>query len=602
MGHRHRRHRSNAFTFRPVGYSPPPHLCQRWLTDAKPVLSAVSRSGLRILHLDRNEYYGGDEAALSLAEADSWAAAHAQQSEQESSTSEAHSRQQSCFSHAVIVRNESKGSGEDAKSKQGILGPARAYSLALAPQIVYARSNLLPALVSSRTHSQLEFQAVGPWFHISGSSSRTLSRVPGGREDIFQDTSLNLRAKGAVMKFLRFVGNYEEKEEEWRELKDLSLSTALEQKFGLPAASHGPLLALTLVASEPGKITVAEALPRIARHLRSIGVFGAGFGAVFPKFGGLAEVAQVACRACAVGGGVYVLGTGILSCQKTSEDCLTLELSGGEKVSTKQLVGSRNDLPTSTGSITVSRTLARSISIVSSPLTWLFPPTSEGGVTPAEAVVVVPSTSDPQGPPVHILVHSSESGDCPTGQCKLLFLPPLTHRSLRRTKMMNELSNTYLHCLNFIDYKNISDNLIFCPAQRLSDLDETAFTSRLADFWMPSGVLYASVLEENSSSEKKAATLLNEAIQLVLQSAAAQAEMPEVLWNLSYRHTVADQTSADSQGGSVTALRPLSLDLAFEDAVLDEVRSAWLKISKDDPEKFMRFEAREGADEDDENM
>ena len=39
-------------------------------TEAAP--RALSRSGKKILHLDKNDYYGGSEAALSLDEAETW--------------------------------------------------------------------------------------------------------------------------------------------------------------------------------------------------------------------------------------------------------------------------------------------------------------------------------------------------------------------------------------------------------------------------------------------------------------------------------------------------------------------------------------------------
>ncbi|KAI7078633.1 hypothetical protein KC352_g41753, partial [Hortaea werneckii] len=98
-----------------------------------------------------------------------------------------------------------------------------------------------------------------------------------------------------------------------------------------------------------------------------------------------------------------------------------VELSDGERVSGKWLVGCPDDLPSSLRSRASSESseiVARSVSIISSPLAKLFPATSEGGVTPAGAVVVATS-SDPKEPPVHIIAHSSDSGECPQGQCIL---------------------------------------------------------------------------------------------------------------------------------------------------------------------------------------
>jgi RAB protein geranylgeranyltransferase component A len=311
------------------------------------------------------------------------------------------------------------------------LAHSRAYSLALAPQLLYTRSALLSALVSSQTHSQLEFQAVGSWFVVSSSADNgvEITRVPGGREDVFQDSTLDLKAKRNLMKFLRFVANSEEQRDSWAGDEKRVFSSFLSEKFGLPESSHAPIIALTLSREPLQHSTVANAIPRIAQHLGSIGLFGPGFGAVVPKWGGLAEIGQVACRACAVGGGVYVLGKGIDEVHVENDSSVSVHLSGGEKVVATWLVGDDENLPTPPPSIEGAYQcfVSESISIISSPLSTLFPATSEGGPIPAGAVVLVPSSDDSK-PPVHILAHSSESGECPAGQStyNLSFLPQIT--------------------------------------------------------------------------------------------------------------------------------------------------------------------------------
>ena len=203
------------------------------------------------------------------------------------------------------------------------------------------------------------------------------------------------------------------------------------------------------VVFEPSdQIPVKWALPRIARHLTSIGVFGPGFGAVVPKWGGGAEISQVACRAGAVGGGVYVLGTRIKGLETVTEDSEQLskvQLSNGETVRTRHLIGGvRNQ------ELANPKVVSKITGVVSSPLTPLFKSSVEGSPLAAVSVVVVPSNSLPesiaQPHPVYIMVHSSETGECPNGQCECLpFLVPSVHY------MMIQLMNTYLHCLNFIE-------------------------------------------------------------------------------------------------------------------------------------------------------
>lgn len=304
--------------------------------------------------------------------------------------------------------------------------------MALSPQLIYARSSLLGRLVSSRVYRQLEFLAVGSWW-IYSSQSETASqpgkllKVPNGREDIFQNEDLDFKAKRALIKFLRFIGDYEEQGEVWEEHRQKPFSDFLSEQFKVPLSSHAPLLALTLSPSSSEKITTEQALQRIARHLRSIGVFGAGFGAVIPKWGGLSEISQVSCRACAVGGGVYVLGKDLPSTadnsSETTEQGHIIRLKDGEVITTKWIVGGQT-------STVKEDAVCRSMTIVSSPLKPLFPPLAEEAPAPAAAVVVfpsgsLPSSSDQDHPPVHVLVHSSDTGECPVGQSKCKHLHSL---------------------------------------------------------------------------------------------------------------------------------------------------------------------------------
>lgn len=252
--------------------------------------------------------------------------------------------------------------------------------------------------------------------------------MPNGREDVFQDHQLDFKAKRALMKFLRFIGEYEEQTEVWEDHRQQPFSAFLAEHFKIPESLQGPLMALALSTAHPSRTTTEYALPRIARHLRSIGVFGAGFGAIIPKWGGLSEISQVSCRACAVGGGVYVLGKGLASptdsAPESTEKGTKLRLKDGEDVTAKWVVG---------GSSTTAPedSFCRSVSIVSSSLSHLFPPIAEEAPAPASAVVVFPSGSlsldseTEELPPVHVFVHSSDTGECPTGQCKLTALSSL---------------------------------------------------------------------------------------------------------------------------------------------------------------------------------
>ena len=260
-----------------------------------------------------------------------------------------------------------------------------------------------------------------PNFGSEPAQTATLKRLPNGREDIFEDSSIENRAKRSLMKFLKFVVDYENHAEIWETHAESGLPQFLAAQFQLSPQLQAVILALTLSLTPPAETTVGYSLPRIKRHLTSIGVFGPGFGAVVPKWGGGAEIAQVACRAGAVGGGVYVLGTGIGSSKQSGNDArIEVQLSNGETVQT-------NYLAHSTGSISDTEpnnsTISKIIAVVSSPLTSLFENPVEGSPVPAVSVIVFPpdtltNDSIAHGYPVYVMPHSSNAGECPAGQCR----------------------------------------------------------------------------------------------------------------------------------------------------------------------------------------
>ncbi|KAI1101020.1 GDP dissociation inhibitor [Jackrogersella minutella] len=372
---------------------------------------ALSRSKKRILHVDPNDYYGEHEAAFSLQEADSWALTHAGASATQDLSAKADStteepNKQSIFNNASVWKHPEA-------ADRGLSFP-RAYSLALAPQIVHTRSKLLAQLVSSRAYRQVEFLAVGSFFvydaEASDASSK-LARIPSSREDVFSTQSIPARSKRSLMKFLKFVIDYDSDEQKavWQGQENKLLSEFLASEFKLDGNLQKYILALTLTLD--GRVTVADGLAIINRHLTSMGLFGPGFCAVYPKWGGSSEIAQVACRAGAVGGGIYMLDTKSEISNDSNE--ISLKLSNQLSVRTTKLVTLQNEATPG------AQTITRLVAVVNSPLQSLFEIVVEGAPTPTVAVVALPGGSaagDDSSARIYALVHSSETGECPIGQ------------------------------------------------------------------------------------------------------------------------------------------------------------------------------------------
>ncbi|KAI1137447.1 GDP dissociation inhibitor [Hypoxylon sp. FL0543] len=386
---------------------------------------ALSRSKKRILHIDPNDYYGQHEAAFSLQEADSWAATHAATPEvQDVSTTGG--AKTGASGRDTIFKNASVWKHPEA-ADHGLSFP-RAYSLALAPQIIHTRSKLLEQLVSSRAYRQVEFLAVGSFFvydTTASDDSSKLARIPSSREDVFSTRSIPAKSKRALMKFLKFVMDYDSEEQKptWEGQEDKLLSEFLASAFRLDADLQKYILALTLTLD--GRVTVADGLATIHRHLTSMGLFGPGFCAVYPKWGGSSEIAQVACRAGAVGGGIYMLDTKAQTKDETMDNEIILDLSNDLSVRTTKLVTSRSEAAPG------SQTITRLVAVVNSPLKALFEVVVEGAPTPAVAVVAFPSDTAAEDSgsasrtPIYASVNSSDTGECPAGQSK--FLPLLSY-------------------------------------------------------------------------------------------------------------------------------------------------------------------------------
>lgn len=486
-----------------------------------------------MLHVDCNDYYGGPEAAFSLQEAEAWV--------EKSAEKPSHP-----FSNVSLQKPETSSSKK--------LSPSRAYTLTLSPQIIYSKSKLLGQLVSSQVYRQLEFQAVGNWWlYDNGQSSGaqeagTLKRMPNGREDIFSDRSIDVRAKRGLMKFLKFVIDFENQSEVWEPHGEASLPDFLASQFQLPPSMQTVILALTLSVDLPSETSVRYALPRIARHLTSIGVFGPGFGAVIPKWGGAAEIAQVACRAGAVGGAVYVLGTGVADVASIGTSGVELKLTNGEAIRSGYYVYDRDARDRSARGVECTASpisLSKTINIISSDLSELFRTTVEGAPTAAVSVVAFPADSlivdgESSPYPVYVMAHSSDTGECPQGQC----------------------------------------------------------------------VLYGSTANRANPKSRLAAAIssLLESIPVTSVTIKDDSEQPVVLFELYYEQGQASDSNFASE--TACAIPSSSLDLAFNDTALDNVEDAWRRIMRnladDDADTeletpYMDFKAREQFGDDDEN-
>ncbi|EEP79656.1 conserved hypothetical protein [Uncinocarpus reesii 1704] len=354
-----------------------------------------------------------------------------------------------------------------------------------------------------------------------------------------------MKSKRSLMKFLRYLGQSNEEEgSSAEEGLDMTFPEFLHSRFQVPSDLFDPLRSLSLSPYPLSQTTAGYALPKIKRHLQSIGVFGPGFSSVLAKWGGGSEIAQVACRACAVGGGVYALSRGIKSVETPKQhpldgnvDLLNVHLSNGESVRTRFVVGSAWDIlaDAQEAIFSASTKVSRSVMIVSSPLESLFPPTSDNGPVAAGTIVVVPGREIVKGdgidePPLYLLLHSSDTGECPSGQC----------------------------------------------------------------------VIYGSVLQQPDQGQPR----IDAAVKQLLKAADPGSE---ILWKMQFTHLGylgSEGLSKDKfarKSSQILLLPPPCLDIEFNDCMIDQVRHVWKELmgADADDKHFLVFEDREASEEPD---
>lgn len=95
--------------------------------------------------------------------------------------------------------------------------------------------------------------------------------------------------------------------------------------------------------------------------------------------------------------------------------------------------------------------------------------------------------------------------------------------------------------------------------------------------------------------------MLERAVQSLLLTVDIK-PTPTVLWSVQYEQHPGGASSSlpVSADEHVLNFPPTSMDFAFDDSILDNVREVWQKIAGDDAGEFLVFQDREAMTDDDE--
>jgi len=231
------------------------------------ILSGVlSVEGKRVLHMDRNSYYGGESASLNL--------------------------------------NQLFEKFKKAPNAQ--LGASRDYNVDLIPKFLMSCGTLVQILVKTDVTRYLEFKAVDGSFVVNQGK---VYKVPSTGAEALKSSLMGILEKRRCQKFLEFVGEYEQgnpKTHQGLDIKKVTMQEVFDH-FGLKPDTIdfvGHAMALR-DNDEYLKQIANETVERIRLYGESVLRYG-NSPYIYPLYG-LGEMPQGFARLSAIYGGTYML-------------------------------------------------------------------------------------------------------------------------------------------------------------------------------------------------------------------------------------------------------------------------------------------------------
>lgn len=260
----------------------------------------LSVEGKKVLHMDRNDYYGGDSASLNLTQ---------------------------------LYRKFRPDQNVPTK-----LGRDRDYNIDLIPKFIIASGELTKILVHTEVTRYLEFkQIAGSFVYRDGK----ISKVPSTEMEAVKSPLMGLFEKRRAKKFFEFLQNWKDDDPTTHQGINLDVDSmkVVYEKFGLEPGTQdfiGHAMALYLdddYITQPAR----PAYDRIIMYTSSMTRYGKS-PYIYPLYG-LGELPQSFARLSAIYGGTYMLDKPIDEIITDDDGKFVGVRSGEEIVKAKQVIG-----------------------------------------------------------------------------------------------------------------------------------------------------------------------------------------------------------------------------------------------------------------------
>ncbi|KAK1829150.1 hypothetical protein QBC39DRAFT_357229 [Podospora conica] len=244
------------------------------------ILSGVlSVKGKKVLHIDRNDHYGGDAASVNL--------------------------------EVLFKKYGNYAKGTEPWKQYGRLND---WNIDLVPKFLMSSGELTNILVSTDVTRYLEFKQVAGSFVQQGAGSKaTVAKVPSDAGEALRSPLMGIFEKRRMKSFIEWIGTFDIKDSTTHKGLNLSTCTMKEvyDKFSLETGTKdfiGHAMALYTDDSYlEQKGGAPEAIERIRLYGNSVARYGKS-PYIYPLYG-LGELPQGFARLSAIYGGTYMLNT-----------------------------------------------------------------------------------------------------------------------------------------------------------------------------------------------------------------------------------------------------------------------------------------------------
>ncbi|KZV22743.1 guanosine nucleotide diphosphate dissociation inhibitor [Dorcoceras hygrometricum] len=287
----------------------------------------LSVDGLKVLHMDKNDYYGGESSSINL----------------------------------IQLWKRFRGNDQPPEG----LGASREYNVDMIPKFMMANGILVRVLIHANVTKYLNFKAVdGSFVYNKGK----IHKVPATDVEALKSPLMGLFEKRRARKFFVFVQEFEESDPKTHEGMDLNSITAKEliTKYELEDNTIdfiGHALALHSNDSYLDQPAM-DFVKRMKLYAESLARFQAGSPYIYPLYG-LGELPQAFARLSAVYGGTYMLNKPQCQVEFGGDGKVIGVTSEGETAKCKKVVCDPSYLPDKVQKV---GKVARAICIMSHPI------------------------------------------------------------------------------------------------------------------------------------------------------------------------------------------------------------------------------------------